>query len=170
MGAMAPHLSLLLIVVVLTNFGSFPEVQAASTTVVETAYGVALNLPHLGFRMAAEVGSASGFRLGVSFQVANNGSRYAASHDLNTPPLVSPSLDPNRRMANFTRVTDKGRGTVGVKTTFGSLVVSVQSGHWELLSPSGSVVAAAAGPPSFSADSYGGSITLPATGSKSGIG
>eukprot|EP00035_Acanthoeca_spectabilis_P009871 m.173747 g.173747 ORF g.173747 m.173747 type:complete len:864 (+) comp14861_c0_seq3:88-2679(+) len=169
MGAMAPHLSLLLIVV-LTNFGSFPEVQAASTTVVETAYGVALNLPHLGFRMAAEVGSASGFRLGVSFQVANNGSRYAASHDLNTPPLVSPSLDPNRRMANFTRVTDKGRGTAGVKTTFGSLVVSVQSGHWELLSPSGSVVAAAAGPPSFSADSYGGSITLPATGSKSGIG
>jgi hypothetical protein len=48
------------------------------------------------YTLTAEVGSDSSFRLGVRFNRAP------------TAPIVSPSLDAKRNMANFTRVNDNG--------------------------------------------------------------
>ena len=74
------------------------------------------------YTLTAEVGSDSSFRLGVRFNRAP------------TAPIVSPSLDAKRNMANFTRVNDNGmhgvrRSCVGVHACLSPTFVSTSKAY-----------------------------------------
>ena len=81
--------------------------------------------PTGGAQLVLEVASATSFRLGVRF-----GGKAAAPSD----PIDTPSLDPNRKPAAFTRVTDwDGTNYAGVQTAFGALLADAATGKWKLL-------------------------------------
>jgi hypothetical protein len=112
------------------------------------------------------VGSDSSFRLTVDF--------FDPTKPDDVAPLASPSLDPTRAMASFTKVSSNGMR--GVKTAFGELLVA-DDGRWILKDASGKQVAAATEPPKLTteqgADGMGAKrpgITMVVTGSKTGPG
>ena len=98
--------------------------------------GVVVNVDG-GLSVACEVGSASSFRLGVTF-APDQGGGFSA--------LPSPSLDSARTLPAFSKVTTPHG--VGIKTAFGSLVAT-NAGVWTLADGAGNVVLQADGPPTL---------------------
>ena len=112
-------------------------------------------------RVSVSVGSASAFRLTVDFGGAESAGGSSTA-------LPSPSLDADRAMANFTRVS--GPDGVGIRTGFGELVVS-SDGRFTLKDAAGNTVAAASAVPSLAEEGSGhAGITMPVSGSKNGPG
>jgi hypothetical protein len=68
--------------------------EPLALAVTDEPHGVSVRFA--AYTLTAEVGSDSSFRLGVRFNGAP------------TAPIVSPSLDAKRNMANFTPVNDNG--------------------------------------------------------------
>jgi hypothetical protein len=110
-------------------------------------------------RVTADVGSSSSFRLGVEFLDGGQQEDTAIS---------SPSLDPERTMANFTKTS--GPEGNGIKTSFGELLVG-KDGRFTLKDATGKIIAHATGPPVLAKEVTGHeSITMPVSGSKTGPG
>ena len=135
--------------------------DADAVTVVVPGAGAAPSM-----RVAAAIGSESSFRLTVDF--------FDSAQPDSVAPLASPSLDPDRKMASFTRVSS-AEGD-GIKASFGSLLIS-DDGRFTLKDSAGKTVASATAPPTLAKEaslrkagpSMDG-ITMAVSGSKTGPG
>eukprot|EP01047_Picozoa_sp_COSAG01_P062658 COSAG01_NODE_8001_length_2958_cov_1.785939_1_plen_166_part_00 len=139
---------------------------AAAYVVTVPAGGGDGSSPSYSMRVTATVGSETAFRLTVEF--ADGGSPDNSSFQ----SIPSPSLDPSRAMANFTRVSPSSPEGGGIQTAFGQLLISAD-GRFTLKDAAGKTVAAATAAPTLATEASSGhrpAITMRVSGSKTGPG